>query len=166
VSVLSPWQWFCSTRTLSNCLEAFLTAGALYFWPWHWVLEPRPDAASSTRPNHRVGDTVRYHCTSLPWAQRSPYSDEPNLQIKDFVAIGSSRIYPSAHQHSHLGSNIVTKLMESISTSPVVVDFKRHRVRVGGLSLYFASALVFILGTTPLSRLCQSNCEEMQGFST
>jgi phosphatidylinositol glycan class B len=36
LTVVSPWQWFCSTRTLSNCLETTLTIIALYNWPWHW----------------------------------------------------------------------------------------------------------------------------------
>ncbi|KAG4436254.1 hypothetical protein IFR05_008273 [Cadophora sp. M221] len=34
MTVFSPWQWFCSTRTFSNCLETALTISALYFWPW------------------------------------------------------------------------------------------------------------------------------------
>ncbi|MCJ1431751.1 glycosylphosphatidylinositol anchor biosynthesis [Xylographa pallens] len=36
---VSPWQWFCSTRTLSNCLETTLTTAALYLWPWQWSLD-------------------------------------------------------------------------------------------------------------------------------
>ena len=32
--MLSPWQWFCSTRTFSNSLETTLTIAALYYWPW------------------------------------------------------------------------------------------------------------------------------------
>ncbi|KAF2690800.1 glycosyltransferase family 22 protein [Lentithecium fluviatile CBS 122367] len=36
LSICSPWQWFCSTRTLSNCIETTLTAIAVYYWPWHW----------------------------------------------------------------------------------------------------------------------------------
>ncbi|KAH8730087.1 Alg9-like mannosyltransferase family-domain-containing protein [Phaeosphaeriaceae sp. PMI808] len=36
LSVCSPWQWFCSTRTLSNCLETTITTMAIYHWPWHW----------------------------------------------------------------------------------------------------------------------------------
>ncbi|KAF2200450.1 hypothetical protein GQ43DRAFT_73199 [Delitschia confertaspora ATCC 74209] len=36
LSVCSPWQWFCSTRTLSNCLETTLTTIAVYYWPWRW----------------------------------------------------------------------------------------------------------------------------------
>ena len=36
LTVGSPWQWFCATRTFSNCLEATLTIIALYNWPWHW----------------------------------------------------------------------------------------------------------------------------------
>ncbi|OJJ46812.1 hypothetical protein ASPZODRAFT_15506 [Penicilliopsis zonata CBS 506.65] len=33
VTVVSPWQWFCATRTFSNCLETTLTIAALTFWP-------------------------------------------------------------------------------------------------------------------------------------
>lgn len=36
MTVCSPWQWFCSTRTLSNCLETSLTIAGLSLWPWHW----------------------------------------------------------------------------------------------------------------------------------
>ncbi|KAG7002243.1 GPI mannosyltransferase 3 [Physcia stellaris] len=39
LTVCSPWQWFCSTRTLSNCLETTLTIVALSNWPWHWTLD-------------------------------------------------------------------------------------------------------------------------------
>lgn len=46
LTVLSPWQWFCSTRTLSNCLETTLTIAALYNWPWHWSLTDRVHARS------------------------------------------------------------------------------------------------------------------------
>ncbi|PGH12891.1 hypothetical protein AJ79_03991 [Helicocarpus griseus UAMH5409] len=42
LTVLSPWQWFCSTRTLSNCLETSLTIVALYLWPWEWSSEKAP----------------------------------------------------------------------------------------------------------------------------
>lgn len=34
MTMASPWQWFCSTRTFSNGLETTLTIAALYFWPW------------------------------------------------------------------------------------------------------------------------------------
>lgn len=34
MSVLSPWNWFCSTRTFSNSLETALTITAMYYWPW------------------------------------------------------------------------------------------------------------------------------------
>jgi GPI mannosyltransferase 3 len=38
LTVASPWQWFCSTRTFSNSLETTLTVFALYHWPWHWSI--------------------------------------------------------------------------------------------------------------------------------
>lgn len=34
LTVLNPWQWYCSTRTFSNSIETTLTAMALYHWPW------------------------------------------------------------------------------------------------------------------------------------
>lgn len=34
LTILSPWQWFCSTRTFSNSLETTLTITALNFWQW------------------------------------------------------------------------------------------------------------------------------------
>ncbi|KAG8533158.1 uncharacterized protein KY384_001941 [Bacidia gigantensis] len=39
LTILSPWQWFCSARTLSNCLETTLTVVALNYWPWQWSSE-------------------------------------------------------------------------------------------------------------------------------
>ena len=39
----SPWQWFCSTRTFSNCLETTLTTVALAYWPWEWAVESREE---------------------------------------------------------------------------------------------------------------------------
>ncbi|KAI9751639.1 MAG: Aminopeptidase 2 mitochondrial [Chaenotheca gracillima] len=44
LTVCSPWQWFCSTRTLSNCLETTLTIAALYLWPWNWS-EGKPSSS-------------------------------------------------------------------------------------------------------------------------
>ncbi|KAL9594335.1 MAG: hypothetical protein Q9219_007085 [cf. Caloplaca sp. 3 TL-2023] len=43
LTVTSPWQWFCSTRTFSNCLETTLTIIALHQWPWHWSLPTTGD---------------------------------------------------------------------------------------------------------------------------
>ncbi|CCC12013.1 hypothetical protein SMACR_02235 [Sordaria macrospora] len=34
MTVLNPWQWYCSTRTFSNSFETTLTIAALYYWPW------------------------------------------------------------------------------------------------------------------------------------
>ncbi|TLD34094.1 hypothetical protein PspLS_00491 [Pyricularia sp. CBS 133598] len=34
LTVLNPWQWYCSTRTFSNSIETTLTIMALYHWPW------------------------------------------------------------------------------------------------------------------------------------
>ncbi|KAI9648325.1 glycosylphosphatidylinositol anchor biosynthesis [Ciborinia camelliae] len=39
MSVFSPWNWFCSTRTFSNSLETSLTITALYYWPWDTAID-------------------------------------------------------------------------------------------------------------------------------
>ncbi|KAK6529977.1 glycosylphosphatidylinositol anchor biosynthesis [Orbilia ellipsospora] len=33
-SICSAWNWFCSTRTFSNCLETTLTIVSMTYWPW------------------------------------------------------------------------------------------------------------------------------------
>ncbi|KAF2833999.1 hypothetical protein CC86DRAFT_365741 [Ophiobolus disseminans] len=50
LSLCSPWQWFCSTRTLSNCLETTISTIAIYYWPWHW---PRTATDSKTGDKDR-----------------------------------------------------------------------------------------------------------------
>lgn len=37
LTMLSPWNWFCSTRTFSNCVETTLTVAALDLWPWEVI---------------------------------------------------------------------------------------------------------------------------------
>lgn len=53
MSVLSPWNWFCSTRTFSNSLETTLTIVAMYYWPWELssdtILGAGSDSSQSTR---------------------------------------------------------------------------------------------------------------------
>lgn len=38
LTFVSAWQWFCATRTFSNCAETTLTIIGLYNWPYHWAL--------------------------------------------------------------------------------------------------------------------------------
>ncbi|KAF3929036.1 hypothetical protein ABW20_dc0102410 [Dactylellina cionopaga] len=33
-STCSAWNWFCSTRTFSNCFETTLTIVGMNYWPW------------------------------------------------------------------------------------------------------------------------------------
>ncbi|ETI28974.1 hypothetical protein G647_01426 [Cladophialophora carrionii CBS 160.54] len=54
LTVASPWQWFCSTRTFSNSLETTLTIVALYNWPWHWALPLRNREETTAPPDDHV----------------------------------------------------------------------------------------------------------------
>lgn len=68
LTVLSPWQWFCSTRTLSNCLETTLTIAALYNWPWQWSLTDRGHTrydSASLRVREDTGKEAVDETTSL-----------------------------------------------------------------------------------------------------
>ncbi|OJD29947.1 glycosyltransferase family 22 protein [Diplodia corticola] len=58
LTACSPWQWFCSTRTLSNCLETTLTAAALVWWPWQWPLTSY-SSSTTTRPSVQKGVAPR-----------------------------------------------------------------------------------------------------------
>ncbi|KAM4068111.1 alg9-like mannosyltransferase family protein [Hirsutella rhossiliensis] len=49
LQLLSPWQWYVSTRTFSNSLETTLTAMALYYWPWN-LLAPAAPAPAKDKP--------------------------------------------------------------------------------------------------------------------
>lgn len=39
LTVLSPWQWFCSVRTFSNSIETTLTIFSLTYFPWGRFLQ-------------------------------------------------------------------------------------------------------------------------------
>ncbi|OMP83403.1 GPI mannosyltransferase 3 [Diplodia seriata] len=64
LTACSPWQWFCSTRTLSNCLETTLTAAALVWWPWQWPLTSC-SSSTATRPDVQKGVAQRSPTTPL-----------------------------------------------------------------------------------------------------
>lgn len=42
LQLVSPWQWYVSTRTFSNSLETTLTIAALYYWPWQLLAAVKP----------------------------------------------------------------------------------------------------------------------------
>lgn len=50
MSVVNPFNWYCSVRTFSNSLETTLTAAALSFWPWELFGEPKESWAASSPP--------------------------------------------------------------------------------------------------------------------
>jgi phosphatidylinositol glycan class B len=56
MTVLNPWQWYCSTRTFSNALETTLTIAALAYWPWELLADAK---ASKEAPFQRKGSVTR-----------------------------------------------------------------------------------------------------------
>ncbi|KAI5279489.1 glycosylphosphatidylinositol anchor biosynthesis, partial [Ascosphaera acerosa] len=73
LSVLSPWHWFCATRTLSNCLETALTAAALCLWPWRWQSERAREAVvqgdkteTTTKTQAQTARTLQHEGRLIP----------------------------------------------------------------------------------------------------
>jgi hypothetical protein len=56
MSIFSPWQWFCSTRTFSNSLETVLTIVALFFWPWELAGGAETTATAAGRTSDKGAD--------------------------------------------------------------------------------------------------------------
>lgn len=54
MTVLNPWQWYCSTRTFSNSLETTLTIAALYYWPWELLKDAKADKTAALQSRRSV----------------------------------------------------------------------------------------------------------------
>ncbi|TQW00440.1 hypothetical protein V2A60_001520 [Cordyceps javanica] len=59
LQLVSPWQWYCASRTFSNSLEASLTITALSYWPWKLLA-----AATTTKENPKPVNSLS-HCGTL-----------------------------------------------------------------------------------------------------
>ena len=74
LTIISPWQWFCSVRTFTNALEATLTAVAIHYFPWAWFLDNNDNAGTDStqlgRPSHS-GQSGRMS-TTTPTAGLKP----------------------------------------------------------------------------------------------
>ncbi|OAA71305.1 Alg9-like mannosyltransferase [Cordyceps fumosorosea ARSEF 2679] len=55
LQLVSPWQWYCASRTFSNSLEASLTTMALSYWPWSLL-----GAATTTKENPKSTDPLTW----------------------------------------------------------------------------------------------------------
>ncbi|KAK1779230.1 Alg9-like mannosyltransferase family-domain-containing protein [Copromyces sp. CBS 386.78] len=55
MTVLNPWQWYCSTRTFSNSLETTLTIAALYYWPWDLLQDAKSNKQEPLQAKGNLG---------------------------------------------------------------------------------------------------------------
>ncbi|KAF6803507.1 GPI mannosyltransferase 3 [Colletotrichum sojae] len=60
MSMFSPFQWYCSTRTFSNSLETTLTIMALNYWPWELLGESKP-----VKENTKLAQSILHTSGSL-----------------------------------------------------------------------------------------------------
>jgi len=121
LTVLNPWNWFCSTRTLSNCLETTLTSIALCHWPWQWTAGPKdgkaalrprsPPRPSEFIPVRRFGKAAQYvpfPATCRLWPNDLPERLRHKLilvQAELFVSSCSHRLCAQANQRPRLDSD-------------------------------------------------------------
>ena len=54
MTVLNPWQWYCSTRTFSNSVETTLTVAALAYWPWELVGDAKETKEAALQQKDRI----------------------------------------------------------------------------------------------------------------
>lgn len=78
LTVLSPWQWYCSTRTFSNSLETVITIVALSLWPRHFFLSYNEDGSASRNPSGKESDS-----------KQDP--EEGIKQFRDFLEHGETK---------------------------------------------------------------------------
>ncbi|WPG98321.1 glycosyltransferase family 22 protein [Acrodontium crateriforme] len=90
LTLCSPWQWFCSTRTLSNSVESTLTAMALYFWPWDWIIVPSK-ATPKDRSGRHIPPTSGDIYFSLTAAAVACILRPTNIMV--WIAIGIFTLY-------------------------------------------------------------------------
>ncbi|KAJ5514388.1 GPI mannosyltransferase [Penicillium fimorum] len=72
-TVLNPWQWFCSTRTLSNCLETTITIVALELWPWQWSAGSTAGDSRDKNTGNQMRGTDRDRSVILGYDQTSNF---------------------------------------------------------------------------------------------
>ncbi|SMY29379.1 unnamed protein product [Zymoseptoria tritici ST99CH_1A5] len=86
LTLISPWQWFCSTRTFSNSLEATVTVVSLYLFPWRWFLAAE---ATDKQPGVRSGPAGLY--SALTGAAVAFYFRPTNILI--WIAISAGLVW-------------------------------------------------------------------------
>lgn len=123
LQLLSPWQWYVSTRTFSNSLETTLTAAALYCWPWR-LLGTAALAKENTKPPDPLGHPWRLR-TSLCLAALAVVLRPTNALIwATVVALTLTRLSLSG---------------PSPLTRPCVIALFKDAVLCGGLVLAVSS---------------------------
>ncbi|KAL3465068.1 Alg9-like mannosyltransferase family-domain-containing protein [Aspergillus heterothallicus] len=112
LTVLSPWQWFCSTRTLSNCLETTITIVALNLWPWEWATD-----AARARPETRNVNRIRL-CLLL--AAFACILRPTNILI--WLHLGTAAFYRSTWQEKQVLAREAVLSGSAILSLSLVVD--------------------------------------------
>ncbi|KAI5238502.1 hypothetical protein E4T43_07417 [Aureobasidium subglaciale] len=89
LTVFSPWQWFCSTRTLSNSLETTLTTVALWLWPLR--NDPKQPGSNARSLRAALGlaatATVLRPTNAIIWIVMALYTAAPGADINPTRAL-------------------------------------------------------------------------------
>ncbi|KAL2155858.1 hypothetical protein VTH82DRAFT_600 [Thermothelomyces myriococcoides] len=110
MTVLNPWQWYCSTRTFSNSFETTLTIAALSYWPWEVLVDAK---ASKNQPFQQQGRLLSLRI-SLVLAAVAVLLRPTNLLIWLVVSgLALIRLTPLGNSTLQT-STILTLLRESI----------------------------------------------------
>lgn len=97
MTVLNPWQWYCSTRTFSNSLETTLTIAALCYWPWELLGDAKASGEAPLQQRGRVarwvsGVLIKVMQTERVWAD---LRDRDSLRISLVLAAVAVLLRPT-----------------------------------------------------------------------
>ncbi|OAA32039.1 GPI mannosyltransferase [Moelleriella libera RCEF 2490] len=124
LQLFNPWQWYCSTRSFSNSLEATLTVMALYYWPWR-VLDAAAPTKENPKPANALG-SIWHLRASLCLAAFAVVLRPTNLLIWATLAfVALSRVFVQG---------------ESPLTWPLRLTLAREAVLCGSLVLGLSAA--------------------------
>ena len=100
LTTLNPWQWFFSTRTLSNCLEATLTIIALNYWPWQWLAERDEQADDDSSQDEQRDEDYVHVGKGSPRVSETSTAEQPPKHRIESPTVNDQHTTLQATRHS------------------------------------------------------------------
>ncbi|KIX00315.1 uncharacterized protein Z518_10454 [Rhinocladiella mackenziei CBS 650.93] len=142
LTIASPWQWFVSTRTFSNCLETTLTVVALYNWPWNWSLPLKE--TGRTKVKFGVKFDIQPLRTHDDVGQNGENTDEVTRLRRALLCAAVATILRPTNILVWVTLTYLTFIRGWISINPSWTEctvFVRETILCGSIILFFSTIL-------------------------